>query len=131
MSSFWWAGSKVDNQGVSAWSFGLVEEQLLGCSTGNAADLRCIYPDVYSHTFNASLTYACPTLLSLPHYYKASSLPSPFSPLIGEAEKALHRCARGGLFSQGCLLLGELTWLKRPPVAVCAGRPRPGIFDGL
>ena len=71
-SIVWYTGSKVDNQGVSAWSFGLVDDQLQGCTVGNASNPRCVYPDVFAHTFNASLTYACPTLLSLPHFYKAS-----------------------------------------------------------
>ena len=69
----WWTGSKVNNQGVSAWSFGLGDDQLRGCTVGNASNARCVYTDAFAHTFNASLTYACPTLLSLPHFYKASS----------------------------------------------------------
>ena len=62
----------MSNQGVSAWSFGLVDDQLQGCTVGNTSNPRCVYPDAFAHTFNASLTYACPTLLSLPHYYKAN-----------------------------------------------------------
>jgi len=68
----WGAGTNVINQGVSAWSFGLVEEQMQGCTVGNAANPRCVYPDVFTYTFNATLTYSCPSLLSLPHFYKAS-----------------------------------------------------------
>ena len=34
-----------------------------------AGGARCVYPDAYSGTWNASLTYGFPTLITLPHFY--------------------------------------------------------------
>lgn len=66
------SGQKVNNQGVTAWYFSIEDGEFRGCNDLNTTS-RCAYPDVFSHTFNATLTYACPTLLSYPHFYKAIS----------------------------------------------------------
>ena len=63
------AGERITNQGVKSWVFSLTDTEISGCNFTNFTD-RCAYPDVYSHTFNATLTYSCPTLLSYPHFYK-------------------------------------------------------------
>jgi CD36 family len=34
---------------------------------------RCAYPSNIHGTWNASLTYGCPTLMTLPHFYRANS----------------------------------------------------------
>ena len=58
-------------EGIPGWSFSLIDAEVVGCDpVSQTPPQRCVYPDVYSHTFNASLTYSCPTILSYPHYYK-------------------------------------------------------------
>lgn len=66
------AGREGANQGVKAWFFGLASPEVAGCN-GSAPSERCAYPDSIGFTFNASLTYNCPTLLSLPHFYRVGN----------------------------------------------------------
>lgn len=61
----------MTTQGISVWTFRIVDAMLRGCSNSSPEE-RCIYPDQYNGTFNASLTYACPTVLSFPHFYKVN-----------------------------------------------------------
>lgn len=79
------AGREGANQGVKAWFFGLVGPEVAGCN-GSSPSERCAYPDSVGYTFNASLTYNCPTLLSLPHYYRVSRKAHP----VVDHESASH-----------------------------------------
>ena len=65
-----YAGETFNVKGITAMKFGLAPRALASCSASPATDpaQRCIYPDAYSGTWNVSLTYASPTLITLPHY---------------------------------------------------------------
>ena len=38
---------------------------------------RCAYPDAIQGTFNQSLTYESPTIITLPHYYQVHATHTP------------------------------------------------------
>ena len=60
------AGQGSSTAGVPASQFVLEPQRYEACST--AGSDRCSYPDGVKGAFNASLTYACPTLLTLAHF---------------------------------------------------------------
>ena len=64
------AGETFNVKGMKAMRFGLASQALASCSASPASDpaQRCIYPDAYNGTWNVSLTYASPTLITLPHF---------------------------------------------------------------
>lgn len=57
-------------KGIKAMRFGLAPQTLASCTASPASDpaQRCIYPDAYNGTWNVSLIYASPTLITLPHF---------------------------------------------------------------
>ncbi|KAK9917273.1 hypothetical protein WJX75_002617 [Coccomyxa subellipsoidea] len=66
-------GEMFDVKGIRAMRFGLAPQTLASCTASPASDpaQRCIYPDAYNGTWNVSLTYASPTLITLPHFLQA------------------------------------------------------------
>lgn len=78
-------GDTLEVNGISLRRYELTPEALASCSNSPPPDLahRCVYPDAYSGTWNASLTYGFPTLITLPHFYLVMNMTSvAYSPLI-------------------------------------------------
>ena len=63
-----WTGQRTNVKGVASDQWGLAPASLAACGDRQAEATRCSYPDSIAGTFNQSLTYQCPTLLSLPHF---------------------------------------------------------------
>ena len=63
-----WTGQRTNVKGVVSDQWGLAPASLAACGDQQAEATRCSYPDSIAGTFNQSLTYQCPTLLSLPHF---------------------------------------------------------------
>ena len=61
-------GQRVNVKGVISDQWGISPASLAACGDQQADETRCSYPDSIAGTFNQSLTYQCPTLLSLPHF---------------------------------------------------------------
>ena len=59
-------------KGVDSDQWGIAGASLAACGDESADPERCSYPDSIAGTFNQSLTYQCPTLLSLPHFLQVT-----------------------------------------------------------
>lgn len=89
MNAMCGAGLRSTVKGLSALQYNLSADTFQPCSAAHAE--RCAYPDFYMGAFNASLTYACPSLLSLPHFLQVS----PSFSHAHHAPKLLHSLPPG------------------------------------
>ena len=73
----WHAGGWIDVKGIKVLRYELAPGAMASCSSVSFLDpyQRCIYPDMYIGSWNVSLTYASPTIITLPHFYKVPLSP--------------------------------------------------------
>ncbi|KAK9814422.1 hypothetical protein WJX72_005728 [[Myrmecia] bisecta] len=106
-----YTGKRVDVKGISTMEFGLAPEAYAACNSSQPqAGDRCAYPDVYQGSWNASLTYACPTLLTLAHFYMADGLLANSTGTNFSPEPAQHRWTFGIEPVTGFALTGHKTY---------------------
>ena len=68
-------GETFQVNGIALEQYALAPEALASCAASTEPDLaqRCVYPDAYAGTWNATYTYGCDTLISLPNFYLVQS----------------------------------------------------------
>ena len=74
-------------KGIRTLEFGMAPAAMVACNASGASaiprggpwqsasdDERCEYPDMLRGAWNETLTFRCPTIITLPHFFKASLL---------------------------------------------------------
>ena len=87
-------------KGIQTLEFGMAPAAMAACSASGAVavapgsppqsasdDERCAYPDMLRGAWNETLTFACPTIITLPHFFMARPLwPAKMLEISGSAQ---------------------------------------------